>query len=149
MAQLANYNFDIIYKSGKKNIDADRLSRVKWPDTAQEVLCQSFTCQAVSALLGGAQITNAIVEAIDLLVSPGGTRHRGYTTADSNQPASTMDFWTLEPSRGGVENVLVVTDHFTQYAQAYPTSNQTAKTTAKTLFDNFIVKLRFSCQDSQ
>ena len=34
---------------------------------------------------------------------------------------------------------MVITDHFTRYAQAIPTRNQTAKTTAQTLFDNFIV----------
>ena len=36
-----------------------------------------------------------------------------------------------------------MTDHFTKYAQAYPTRNQSAKTTAKTLFDNFFVHYGF------
>jgi len=54
-----------------------------------------------------------------------------------------VDYLTIEPSKGGIENVLVVTDHFTRYAQAYPTANQTAKTTAKILFDNFIVHYGF------
>lgn len=54
-----------------------------------------------------------------------------------------MDFLTLEPSKGGVENVLVITDHFTRYAQAYTTPNQSAKTTAKALFENFIVHYGF------
>ena len=44
-----------------------------------------------------------------------------------------MDFLKLEHSKCGIENVLVVTDHFIKYAQAYPTRNQSAKTTAKTL----------------
>ena len=54
-----------------------------------------------------------------------------------------MDFLKLEQSKGGVENILAVTDHFTKYAQAYPTRNQSAKTTAKTLFDNFFVHYGF------
>ena len=54
-----------------------------------------------------------------------------------------MDFLTLEMSAGGYENVLVITDHFTHFAQAIPTKNQTAKTTAKVLFDNFICHYGF------
>ena len=57
-----------------------------------------------------------------------------------------IDFLKLEPSKGGIENVLVVTDHFTKYAQAYPTRNQTARTTAKVLFDNFFVHYGFPCR---
>ena len=33
----------------------------------------------------------------------------------------------------------MLTDHFTRYAQAFPTRNQLAKTTAKVLFENFVV----------
>ena len=54
-----------------------------------------------------------------------------------------IDFLSLERSKGGFENVLVITDHFTRYAQAFPTRNQEAKTTAKVLFDNFIVHYGF------
>ena len=36
-------------------------------------------------------------------------------------------------SKGGIENVLVVIDHFINYAQAYPTHNQIAKTTARNM----------------
>ena len=50
-----------------------------------------------------------------------------------------LDYLCLEPGKGLEENVLVVTDHFTRYAQAYVTKTQTAQMTAKTLWDKFIV----------
>ena len=50
-----------------------------------------------------------------------------------------LNYLCLEPWKGLEENVLVVTDHFTRYAQAYVTKTQTAQMTAKTLWDKFIV----------
>ena len=49
-----------------------------------------------------------------------------------------LDFLNLEKSKGGYDSILVVTDHFTKYAQAYPTRNQSAITTAKILEQHFI-----------
>ena len=49
-----------------------------------------------------------------------------------------MDFLSIEPSKGNIENVLVITDHFTRYAQAYASKTQTAQATAKLLWENFI-----------
>ena len=49
-----------------------------------------------------------------------------------------LDHLTLEPCKDKIENVLVVTDHFNRYAQAYPVRNLTAKTTAKALWEHFL-----------
>ncbi|KAK3585060.1 hypothetical protein CHS0354_004243 [Potamilus streckersoni] len=43
-------------------------------------------------------------------------------------------------SKGGYQNILVITDHFTSYAQAIPTRNQTARTTAEAMLDGFIAR---------
>lgn len=44
-----------------------------------------------------------------------------------------VDFTVLEPTTNGQENVLVVTDIFTKFTQAFPTREQKADTTAKVL----------------
>ena len=54
-----------------------------------------------------------------------------------------IDYLSLETSKGGFENIVVITDHFTRYAQAIPTKNQTARTTARVLFDSFFVHYGF------
>jgi transposase InsO family protein len=54
-----------------------------------------------------------------------------------------IDYLSLERSNDGFEHILGITDHFTRYAPAYPTKNQTAKTTAKILFEQFIVHYGF------
>ena len=51
-----------------------------------------------------------------------------------------MDYLTIEAREGGKDiHILVITDHFTRYAQAIVTSLKTAKCTAQNLWDKFIV----------
>ena len=50
-----------------------------------------------------------------------------------------IDFLAIEPDSRGISNVLVVTDHYTRYAQAYTTKDQRAPTVAKVLVEKFFV----------
>lgn len=47
-----------------------------------------------------------------------------------------LDFWSAEDSKQHSVDVLVVTDHFTKLAHAFPCTNQTAKQVAKKLWDH-------------
>ena len=54
-----------------------------------------------------------------------------------------LDYLKIEPSKGNVENVLIITYHCTRYAQAFPSKTQTALATAKLLWNNFILQYGF------
>lgn len=50
-----------------------------------------------------------------------------------------INFLATEPDSRGISNVLVVTDHYTRYAQAYTTKDQQEPTVAKVLVEKFFV----------
>ena len=58
-----------------------------------------------------------------------------------------IDYLTIEAPKNSRSqkdvNILIVTDHFTRYAQAYVTPNQKAPTVAKMLWDKFFVHYGF------
>ena len=51
-----------------------------------------------------------------------------------------IDFVKIDRGRGGVEDVLVITDVYTKFTQAVPCRNQHAVTVAKTLRDHWFTK---------
>lgn len=57
-----------------------------------------------------------------------------------------IDFLSLEPDSKGVFNILVVTDHYTRYAQAFPTKDQKALTVAKVLCEKYFVHYRLTAR---
>ena len=54
-----------------------------------------------------------------------------------------MDYLKLDQCKGGYNHVLVVTDHFTRFAQAYPTRNKNSKSAAAHLYEKFIPQFGF------
>ena len=55
-----------------------------------------------------------------------------------------MDFLTIvNPHTSANINVLVITDHFTQYAKAIVTPNQSAKAMATAFWNEFIMNYSF------
>ena len=68
MARLANYNFNIHYKSGITNTDADVLSQIQWPEVLSDPDIVDFDetigTQSIKAICSSSRISYGYCETI-------------------------------------------------------------------------------------
>lgn len=66
--------------------------------------------------------------------------YMGHLLASRPNQVLAIDFTILEPSRNGMENILVMTDVFSKYTQAIPTHDQRASTVARVLVNEWFCR---------
>ena len=54
-----------------------------------------------------------------------------------------IDYCKVDKGTGGFQFILVVTDHFTRFSQAYPTRSAKGRPAAEKIFNNFILQFGF------
>ena len=69
IAALALYNFEIDYRSGEHTVDAASLSRIKWPESVDDIVpnrsnCAKRNSQVVHAIFQGTGIPYGYVETV-------------------------------------------------------------------------------------
>lgn len=70
---------------------------------------------------------------------PQRSAYLSHITSSGQMDLVCIDFLSIEADSKGICNVLVITNHFTHYAQAYPARDQKALNVAKILVEKFFV----------
>ena len=104
-------------------------SRFFWPHMADDIDKRVRTCP----------------RCIRRKLPPAAVRTAPLVNIKTSEPMELVciDHLSLKSSGEDQSSILVITDHFSRYAQAIPVPNQTAKTTARVLFNSFIVHYGF------
>ena len=149
----------VLYKS--EIINGEEVNRLVLPEAFQEIVLKSYHDDLghqgrdrTASLIKGRFFWPCMNQFIRNYVQKCGrcicrkapqvkSAHLVNITSSAPMELVCIDYLSLERSKGGFENILVITDHFSRYAQAIPTRNQTAQTTAKVLFENFFVHYGF------
>lgn len=110
----------------ERTLDLAR-ARFYWPKMTRDVESKCKTCERCVLRKARAQNAAKLVN----------------IKASSPMELLCMDFLTVEPDSGDIRNIFVLTDHFTKFAFAYPTKDQTARTVASILWENVICNYGF------
>ena len=97
-------------------------SRVFWPNMFKDVDTYLLNCKHCQVSKGN-------------YVGP--KTQLGSLSAKQPLELLCIDFTKADPSKGGKENVLILTDAFLKFSQAFVTNNQKALTVAKVLVDKW------------
>lgn len=99
--------------------------RCYWPDMSSDVAQWCRECERCQVAKDTRLTTHAFM---------------GHLLASRPNEIVAIDFTLLEPSRNGLENVLVMTDVFSKYTLAVPTWDQRAPTVAQVLVSEWFFK---------
>ena len=112
---------DMGHQSVERTLSLVR-ERCFWPNMAQDVDNWVSTCQRCITSKG---------------YYTGPHTKQGSLVAHNPMDLVCIDFTKVDPSKDGKENVLVITDVFSKFSQAFVTTNQKAYTVAKVLVDKW------------
>ena len=132
VAQLAVFEFDVKYRPGRCNSAADSLS---WQPATDEPDPDSEDAEYDGCV--------AICDILRTGTTPPQPKIRAPQTpflATRPLEVVAVDYTMLERATDGRENVLVMTDVFPKFSQAFGTQDQKADTTAKVILKEWFMK---------
>ena len=93
IAALANYNFQLHYKAGKTNVEADALSQIPWQKPRSE--CQDLDCLTVKAIIMGCTTKPPLIDVYvvkTVIPSQKDTLFCGKVVIDPNPPITNQEW---------------------------------------------------------